>query len=116
VAVYQISKIQIRRGKQNQGTGLPQLASGEMAWAIDTQELYIGNGSVAEGAPAVGNTKIITQQDLAAQGNLISLIQYVYKSSDSTITTGVSATTPVYRSLVSRLDEKLMNDKLGWLH
>jgi hypothetical protein len=113
VAVYQISKIQIRRGKQNQGTGLPQLASGEMAWAVDTQELYIGNGSVSEGAPAVGNTKIITQQDLAAQGNLISLIQYVYKSSDSTITTGVSATTPVYRSLVSRLDDQVTTADFG---
>ena len=43
MAVVQISRIQHRRGRKNQGTGLPQLASGEIGWAIDTQELYIGN-------------------------------------------------------------------------
>jgi len=58
VAVVQISRIQIRRGQKNTGTGLPQLASGELGWAIDSQELYIGNGAVSEGAPAVGNTNI----------------------------------------------------------
>ena len=46
MAVVQISKIQLRRGKKLT-SGLPQLASGELAWAIDTQELYIGNGAVA---------------------------------------------------------------------
>ena len=35
MAVVQISKIQVRRGKKNT-TGMPQLASGELAWAIDT--------------------------------------------------------------------------------
>ncbi len=60
MAVVQISKIQIRRGKKNI-SGMPQLASGELAWAVDSQELYIGNGSVGEGAPAVGNTKILTE-------------------------------------------------------
>ena len=67
MAVVQISRIQVRRGKINSGTGLPQLASGEMAWAIDSQELYIGNGAVSEGSPAVGNTKILTQKDLETQ-------------------------------------------------
>ena len=60
MAVVQISKIQVRRGKKTV-SGIPQLASGELGWAVDTQELYIGNGSVAEGAPAVGNTKILTE-------------------------------------------------------
>lgn len=105
MAVFQISRIQIRRGQANQGTGLPQLASGEMAWAIDTQELYIGNGSVSEGAPAVGNTKILTQNDLAANGNLLGVIKYVYKTLDSTITTGPSSNSPVYRSMQERLDD-----------
>ena len=54
MAVVQISKIQIRRGRKNTGSGLPQLSSGELGWAIDSQELYIGNGAVAEGAPTVG--------------------------------------------------------------
>ena len=63
MAVVQISKIQLRRGRKNSATGLPQLSSGEMGWAIDTQELYIGNGAVSEGAPQVGNTKILTEKD-----------------------------------------------------
>jgi len=54
MAVVQISRIQLRRGKRNEGSGLPQLASGELAWCVDTQELFIGNGAVSEGAPAVG--------------------------------------------------------------
>jgi len=61
VAVVQISKIQHRRGKETI-TGLPQLASAELGWAVDTQKLYIGNGSVDEGAPAVGNTEILTEK------------------------------------------------------
>ena len=64
MAVIQISRIQVRRGRANSGTGFPQLASGELGWAVDTQELYIGNGSVAEGAPAVGNTRLLTVKDL----------------------------------------------------
>ena len=60
MAVIQISRIQQRRG-QKLATGIPQLSSAELAWAVDTQELFIGNGSVAEGAPYVGNTKILTE-------------------------------------------------------
>ena len=49
----------MRRGQKNAGSGLPQLASGEIGWAVDTQEMYIGNGAVSEGAPAVGNSKYL---------------------------------------------------------
>ena len=45
MAVVSISRIQIRRGRKNQGSGLPQLASGELGWATDAQELWIGNGA-----------------------------------------------------------------------
>ena len=51
MAVVQISRVQVRRGRKNQGTSVPQLASGEMGWAIDSQELFIGNGSIQEGSP-----------------------------------------------------------------
>jgi hypothetical protein len=105
MAVYQISRIQIRRGQANQGTGLPQLASGEMAWAIDTQELYIGNGSVSEGAPAVGNTKVLTANDLSSQAGLINSIYYTYKVTDTSVQTGHTVNTPVSRSLQDRLDD-----------
>jgi hypothetical protein len=101
VAIVSISRIQIRRGRKNQGTGLPQLASGEFGWAIDTQELYIGNGSVAEGAPFVGNTKILTEKD-----NIFELAtDYEYKTKNSLIQTGVNENSPVLRTLQERLDD-----------
>lgn len=112
MAVVQISKIQIRRGQKNSGTGLPQLASGEMAWAVDTQELYIGNGSVAEGSPGVGNTKIITQKDLASENNLFGLVQYVYKTDDELT---VRNNAPVTRTLQERLDDQVVTTDFGTL-
>lgn len=100
MAVVQISRIQVRRGQKNQGSGLPQLASGELGWAIDSQELFIGNGSVSEGAPAVGNTKILTQHD-----NIFEFANtYIYKPG-SIVQTGPSTTTPIARNLQDRLDD-----------
>ena len=78
MAVVQISRIQLRRGKKLSGEGLPQLASGELAWAIDAQELWIGNGAVGEGAPSVGNTRLLTEVD-----NLLDFGTYIYKDGDS---------------------------------
>jgi hypothetical protein len=103
MAVVQISRVQVRRGRKNTGSSLPQLASGELGWAVDTQELYVGNGSVAEGAPYVGNTKIITEHD-----NIFDLVgQYIYRRTDPIIQTGFSYTTPVARSLQERLDDSV---------
>ena len=103
MAVVQISRIQIRRGQKNQGSGLPQLASGELGWAIDTREMYIGNGAVSEGAPAVGNTKILTEYD-----DLFDLANtYAYKSTDSNIVTGPNSSSPVNRTLQARLDDRV---------
>jgi hypothetical protein len=95
MAVVQISKIQVRRGQKNSGIGVPQLSSAEFAWAVDTQELFIGNGSVAEGAPAVGNTKILTEHD-----NILELAaSYRFASNDTSITLSVP------RGLQSKIDE-----------
>jgi hypothetical protein len=109
MAVVQISRIQIRRGQKNQGTGLPQLASGELGWAVDTRELFVGNGSVSEGAPAVGNTKILTQYD-----NIFTLADtYSYRSEDEFIQTGTSSSSPVQRSLQDRLDDRVSVRSFG---
>jgi hypothetical protein len=106
MAVVQISRIQVRRGKENSGSGLPQLASGELAWSIDAQNLWIGNGSVAEGAPYVGNTKILTQNDLGSNGNILDLITYQYKKNDYSIVTGTAgANYPFVRDIQTKLDE-----------
>jgi len=105
MAVVQISRIQIRRGKANAGTGFPQLASGEMGWAVDTQELYIGNGAVSEGAPAVGNTKILTQNDLNIDGNLLQHLVHIYKVADANVLTGENPGTPTTRFMQDKLDD-----------
>lgn len=95
MAVVQISKIQVRRGQKNSNCGIPQLSSAEFAWAIDSQELFIGNGSVLEGAPYVGNTKILTEHD-----NILDLASsYRFANDDTSITLSVS------RSLQNKIDE-----------
>jgi hypothetical protein len=75
MAVNQISKIQVRRGLLE---NLPQLSSAEIGWAIDDQSMWIGNGSLEEGAPISGNTEIITRIKLdAAIGNISGNINNV---------------------------------------
>lgn len=113
MAVVQISRIQIRRGRALEGTGFPQLASGELGWAIDTQELFIGNGSVAEGSPAVGNTKVITDRDLFVENNMLALIRHIYKSNDPSISTGESPNVPISRTLQQRLDDRVTTTNFG---
>ena len=94
MAVVQISKIQQRRG-QKLLSGMPQLSSAELAWAVDTQELFIGNGSVTEGAPYVGNTRVLTEHD-----NILELAgSYKFAEPD------VSISASIFRSLQSKLDE-----------
>ncbi len=97
--IVTISRIQHRRGDY---TDLPQLASAELGWAVDTQQLYIGNGSLAEGAPEVGNTEILTEHsDLFSK-----LSSYVYQSNTTYVpTTGASSISPVSRTLQDRLDD-----------
>lgn len=106
MAVVQISKIQVRRGKKSQ-TNLPQLSGGELGWAVDTQQLYIGNGSVGEGAPFVGNTEVLTERS-----NIFSLLgAYSYQGyqldndGNSVVQTGANPNTPFGRSLQQKLDD-----------
>lgn len=80
MAVIQISRIQHRRGLQSD---LPNLASAELGWSVDTRKLYIGNGTIEEGAPSLGRTEVLTQYSIldfettfaanivALQGNLV---------------------------------------------
>ena len=93
--IVQISRIQHRRGKR---TDLPQLAAGELGWVIDEQRLFIGNGTVSDGAPAVGNTEIVTEGSSA----FTTALSYTYKGylGDST-----PITTSQQRTLQDRLAE-----------
>jgi hypothetical protein len=72
VAIVQVSRITNRKGLVE---NLPQLAGAELGWAIDERRLFIGNGTLDEGAPTVGNTEILTEFSdiLAEQSN------YTYK-------------------------------------
>jgi hypothetical protein len=115
MAVYQISKIQIRRGQAGQGTGVPILASGELAWAIDTQELWIGNGSEAEGSPNPRqNTKIFTSQD-----SVFEFTKYIYEENlqqfapAGSIQTGRTLDTPTLLNVQDVLDRIVFAENFG---
>jgi len=103
MAVIQISKMQVRRGQTAQTT-FPQLSSGEFGWSIDQQELYIGNGAVSEGAPAVGNTRILTEND-----NLFLISKAIYTYGESELsppqTNYIDPNNPIQRSLQAKLDD-----------
>ena len=105
--IVQISRIQHRRGK---ATDLPQLAAGELGWSVDTQRLYIGNGTVADGAPAVGNTEIVT----SGSPSFSAALSYVYKGylGDATpIVTGASG--DFTRTLQATLDDHVSVKAFG---
>ena len=105
--IVQISRIQHRRGKR---TDLPQLAAGELGWVVDEQRLFIGNGTVSDGAPAVGNTEIVT----SGATSFTTALNYVYKGymGDSTpIQTGTSG--DYSRTLQATLDDRISIKAFG---
>lgn len=58
MAIVQLSRITNRRGLAQD---LPQLAPGELGWCVDNRLLFIGNGTLDEGSPAIGNTEVLTE-------------------------------------------------------
>lgn len=100
MAVIQISKIQVRRGLQE---NLPQLASAELGWSIDERRLFIGNGTLGEGAPSSGNTELLTEYT-----DIMSIIQsYYFRGTESGYVSHTSGNPliPTYRSFQNILDE-----------
>lgn len=108
MAVTQISRIQHRRGLEQD---LPQLTSAELGWSMDTRRLYIGNGTIEEGAPIVGVTRILTEHDfdnIASNLSLaISNTQYTFvgNAAGYSAQTGPSALAPVVRSYQQKFDD-----------
>jgi len=100
VAIVQISQITNRKGLQ---VDLPQLAGAEFGWSTDTRQLYIGNGTLEEGAPVVGNTEILTE----FSNILIIPTTYTYKGAAAgyVVQTGTTPGTPVTQSLQSWFDQ-----------
>jgi len=105
MAVIQISRIQVRRGVADSPTpsGLPQLASGEIGWAIDQQRLWIGSGSIDEGAPAVSNVEILTTQGLLDILDNFTATNYTYRMNQGT---GGGTLGSVQRTIQEKLDDK----------
>ena len=58
MAIVQVSQITNRKGLAE---NLPQLAGAEFGWATDERRLFIGNGTLADGAPVIGNTEVLTE-------------------------------------------------------
>jgi len=100
MAVVQISRIQARRGLQQD---LPTLASAELGWSVDQRRLFIGNGTLTEGAPTEGVTEILTQYtDLTTV-----LRNYTFRGNAGgyTAQTGPSMLSPTVRSFQDKLDD-----------
>jgi hypothetical protein len=100
VAILQISRITQRKGLAQD---LPQpLAGAELGWAIDERKLYIGNGELAEGAPFVGNTEVLTEfSDLLSY---VTAYTYQGDAAGYTVQTGATSGNPVTQSIQARLD------------
>ena len=86
MAIEQISRIQVRRGLQE---NLPTLAPGELGWAVDTRKLYIGNGTVAEGSPTSGVTEVLTQFSAGTPGLYYGTVSNLPQNTGAAITTGI---------------------------
>ena len=101
MAIVQISRITQRKGLQE---NLPQLAGAEFGWSIDERRLFIGNGTLQEGAPVIGNTEILTEFS-----EIIPLVQdYTYSGEAATgysVQTGPAPGTPVQLSLQNWMDQ-----------
>ena len=99
MAIVQVSRITNRKGLTE---NLPQLAGAELGWCLDSRRLFIGNGTLAEGAPAIGNTEIFTQfSDIA----VLSLYTYQDSAVGYTAQTGLTPSDPVVRTIQQRLDD-----------
>jgi len=99
MAIVQVSRITNRKGLAD---NLPQLAGAEFGWVIDQRKLYIGNGTIAEGAPAIGNTEILTQySDIL---NVATTYTYKGEHAGYTVQTGPTSSDAVTQTLQAKLD------------
>jgi hypothetical protein len=100
LAIVQISQITNRKGLAE---NLPQLAGAELGWSTNTRQLWIGNGTIQDGAPVIGNTEILTEfSDIL---NFTNTYTYKGEAAGYTVQTGATAGTPVTLSLQQWLDQ-----------
>ena len=100
MAIVQISRITQRKGLQQD---LPQLAGAEFGWSVDTRQLWIGNGTLEEGAPVIGNTEILTEfSDILA---LTTAYTYKGEQAGYIVQTGPTPGDPITQSIQSWMDQ-----------
>ena len=99
MAIVQVSRITNRKGLTE---NLPQLAGAELGWCVDSRRLFIGNGTLQEGAPVIGNTEILTEFS-----DIVALSDYIYKdvAVGYAAQTGPTASDPVVRTVQEKLDD-----------
>jgi hypothetical protein len=109
VAIVQISRITNRKGL---AVDLPQpLAGAELGWVVDERRLFIGNGTLEEGAPVVGNTEVLTEfSDILSFAD-----QYTYQGTAAgyIVQTGPTPGSPITQSLQNRLDSFVVVTDFG---
>jgi len=99
MAILQLSRITHRKGLSE---NLPQLAGAELGWVLDDRRLFIGNGTIEDGAPIIGNTEILTEHS-----NILDIAAtYTYKGTAAgyIVSTGVNDE-DIVRSLQDKFDE-----------
>jgi hypothetical protein len=100
MAIVQVSRITNRKGLAE---NLPQLAGAELGWATDERRLFIGNGTLQDGAPVIGNTEILTEFSdfLLVNG------AYTYQGTAAgyTVQTGATSGSPGSLNLQQWLDQ-----------
>jgi len=110
MAVEQVSQIQVRSGLLQD---LGRLAKGEFGWALDELRLYIGNGTIQEGAPEEGNTEIITRPTLLRilgggdDSGMLPNFLYRFKGLEGgyEAQTGPDTISPIKRRIQEKLDD-----------
>ena len=109
MAIVQVSRITQRKGLLSD---LPNpLAGAELGWAVDERRLFIGNGTLEDGAPVVGNTEVLTEySDILS---FTTAYTYEGEAAGYTVQTGATQSTPVSQSLQARLDSNAIITDFG---
>lgn len=104
MSIIEISRIQVRRGQENQ-TGVPQLAGGEFAWAADTEKLYIGLRR-EDGGSRDANVEILTENSLRNFfSTVVSTGTNAYTYREGTYITAIDGFNEYQRRVEQKLDD-----------
>ena len=94
MAIVQVSRITNRKGLAE---NVPQLAGAELGWAIDERRLFIGNGTLQEGAPVIGNTEVLTEySDVFSGRTQFSFGDYIVNAGTSATLANNATTQTVF--------------------